>query len=740
MLAALAFAWPCAAQDRSPDPAGADEPRRLVIPRIPSPPSLDDVAAGRVPAGMAQVSAFRQQAPADGAPVSRQTTVFVGYDDVSLYAVFVCRAESGEVRARYSRRDDIASDDEVAVYLDTFDDRQHALSFYVNPLGVQADSAYTEGQGDDYSFDTVWHSEGRLVPDGYLVRIAIPFTSLRFSTGTVQRWGFGVARFLPRLNESSYWPYYSTRTEGFVPQLARLEGLERVSSGRNVQLVPYVAGGRSRVLEADPQAGAMFANGTEHRAGLDLKAVIRQALTLDVTVNPDFSQVESNDPQVTSNQRFEVFFPEKRPFFLENASYFQTPEPVVFTRRIAAPDAGVRLTGAAGRWAVGALGVVARVPAAEVSAASAGADAMRGGVAMGRLQRTLGEQSSVGALFTWSHVGTDIESVASIDTRLKMSPNLVWTAQAARSLRRAGGGTSEAGTDLYAQLAYSDLHTSATARYIDRSAAFVPRLGYIPRQDIRQVQQEAGYKFLPAGRLVKWFGPTASGTAIWSQAGVLQDWSAASGLTVELAGQTSVAVTRTEALEVFDGLRFRKPTTLATFSTDASRHAGVRVSYGSGGRVNYVPPSGVRPFAADGSELTLGLTLRPTPHLKVDQVYLRSLLAAEGRGGRILADHLARTTANYQFTRALSARLIVDYAAARPDARLIDLERASTLAVDALVTYLTHPGTAWYIGYTDRRENLAFVPGLTGSVMRTAGTGLVTGRQFFVKASYLLRL
>lgn len=183
--------------------------------------------------------------------------------------------------------------------------------FLANPLGIQLDGVTGEGQDDDYSFDTLWHSEGRLTADGYVVRMAIPFKSLRFSNAPAQTWGIAFGRIITRNNETSFWPYITRRIASFGTQVATLEGLERISPGRNLQFIPYGTFTSARFLEAGQSD---LASDTLGRAGLDGKMVLHDAVTVDLTLNPDFSQVESDEPQVTVNQRFEVFFPEKRPF------------------------------------------------------------------------------------------------------------------------------------------------------------------------------------------------------------------------------------------------------------------------------------------------------------------------------------------------------------------------------------------------------------------------------------------
>src|SRR5262249_47684402 len=233
-----------------------------------------------------------------------------------------------------------------------------AYEFFSTPLGIQADGITTEGQGDDFSFDTVWESRGRLTETGYVVSMAIPFKSLRFPPASgPQTWGISLLRGIPVNNEQSFWPGVTRKLSGFATQFADAHGLEGISPGRNLQFIPYGTFTGARFLD-----GGAFHTDALARAGADARVGARDAVTFDFTVNPDFSQGESDEPQVTVNQRFEVFFPEKRPFFLENAGYFQTPITLFFSRRIGDPQFGGRVTGRAGRWAIGGLPIDRRPP------------------------------------------------------------------------------------------------------------------------------------------------------------------------------------------------------------------------------------------------------------------------------------------------------------------------------------------------------------------------------------------
>jgi hypothetical protein len=311
---------------------------------------------------MKRIDDFRQRQPGDGVPASHKTSAWIGFDDQNFYAIFVCESPAGQTRARMAKREDIMSDDIVGIFFDTYHSGQRGYEFFVNPLGVQADAALSDSQGDDFSFDTLWYSEGKLTPEGYVAMMTIPFRSLRFASQAVQTWGFGLYRGIPANNENSFWPFVTEKISGFVPQLAKMTGLENISPGRNLQLIPYAAFSRSHFLDQPDSGVPAFRGKTDFRPGLDAKAVIHDTLALDVALNPDFSQVESDDPQVTVNQRFEVVFPEKRPFFLENNGYFSTPENLFFSRRIVDPEFGGRITGKLGRWNLGVLAIDDRAP------------------------------------------------------------------------------------------------------------------------------------------------------------------------------------------------------------------------------------------------------------------------------------------------------------------------------------------------------------------------------------------
>jgi hypothetical protein len=530
----------------SAPPAEVDSSRKVTILRVSNPPKLDQFLDGAAPAVGAPVTGFRQREPGDGTPVSQPTTAYLSYDHKNLYVVFVCKDDPLKVRAHLAKREDISNDDQVAIYLDTFRDRQHAYVFAANPLGIQLDGIFTEGQSDpDYSFDTLWYSEGQLTADGYVVWMSIPFKSMRFSNDPMQVWGVALARSIVRNGENSYWPYITRRIQGTLQQGARMDGLEEISPGRNVQLIPYGALTGDRLLNSN-QPPLVTQN--DARVGMDAKAVLGNALTLDVTLNPDFSQVESDDPLVTINQRYEVVFPEKRPFFLENASYFQTPINLFFSRRIIDPEFGARLTGKLGQWDLGMLASDDRAPGA---AAPSSDPLHRSRAADGvfSLRREFGNQSSVGVLATTQDFGSRSNRVFSADTRLRLSPTWFFSGQVVHSLDRLPGGRGTHGSAYYADLLHKSRHFTYEGTYSDFTPDFNATLGYIKRVDIRRNDQYVGYYWRPEGHRILDFGPFASASVDWDHKGVLQDWKGSTGFSMDFKGPSGFTVYRAQIFE-----------------------------------------------------------------------------------------------------------------------------------------------------------------------------------------------
>ncbi|MCC6862664.1 MAG: carbohydrate binding family 9 domain-containing protein [Bryobacterales bacterium] len=711
------------------------------------PPRLEDYLDGPSRAGA--ITEFRQREPGDGAPASRETAAYLSYDDRNLYVVFVCKDQPSLVRARMSKREAIDNDDAVGVILDTFHDRQRAYLFVSNPLGVQADAIVSEGQEDDYSYDTLWYSRGRFTDDGYAVWMAIPFRSLRFPAGAGQKWGVAVGRRITRTNEEVFWPFITRREQSFLRQLASLEGMERISPGRNLQFIPYGIATGARFFEAPGTAPPGFRTRNELRAGLDSKIVLRDSLTVDLALNPDFSQVESDEPQVTVNQRFEVFFPEKRPFFIENAGYFATPINLFFSRRVVDPEFGARVTGKLGSWALGALAMDDRAEGDRAAPGTPGSGE-RAAIGVLRLKREFSGQSSLGAMFTRRDFGFGSNEVLAADARFKLGRAWIVEGQAARSYTRLNRQERAAlsGPAYRAEIDHEGRRLYAGSQYSDYSPDFRSELGYVPRVDIRRSQNRFQYQWRPETGPVTSFGPGYTYTAIWGRDGRLQEWTHDPMFRAEFKGPSFLMFRWAEGYELFRGRGFRKRSPGFEFITERLKWLLLSGSLQNGHRINYYPGAGLAPFSASSLDTRFQLSFIPWKRMRVDETYLYSRLGVrEGQaiagappGAAVFNNHIWRTRLNYQFTRELSLRAIVDYNAVLANPALVSLDPARGITRDVLLTWLLHPGTAVYIGYTDRYENLAYVLTQPYRTYRTGSLSeMMSARQFFVKLSYLLR-
>jgi len=737
---------------------------------------------GEVALQMAKVTGFTQRDPHDGEKISEPTDAYLGYDQKNLYAVFVCFDDPGQVRARMSRREDIFDDDQVEIILDTFHDRRRAYAFQTTPLGVQWDAIWTEASREeqtsghfDTSFDTVWDSHGKVTEHGFVVLMAIPFKSLRFPTTQKQEWGIILYRGITRKTENAFWPHVSLKVEGRLGQAATLYGLEGISPGHSAELIPYGVMRGFRALDTRDPLNPYFQHAdVQGQPGMDAKFVFRDHFTLDMTANPDFSQVESEDPQITVNQRYAVYFPEKRPFFLENEDFFRTPMDLMFTRSIGDPSAGIRFTGKDGPYSLGIMATDDRSPGLAVPDNSP-YSGIRSYFTIARISRDIFGQSSVGLLYTdWECPGTsEFNRVGGVDTHLKFNSNWTLDGQAVTSSSNLnlnceaniypfssgnhGNNNYYAGPAEKLELRRDGMHFTYDGTYNDITPGFVTVPGFVNRVDIRETLQTADYRFRPkSGWVVDW-GPSAYVRYDFDHTGLRLDTDYSPYLSIQGRGQTVIQIRPYE--ETRERLRprdfnyfgytplcpwlcrgnqdYHEHTSGAQFQTGYFKKATLLASYYWGDGVNFealFPATAAtatrfnQPFLAREDTAQAGLTLRPMKPLKIENTYLFERLRADqntysflqaqfpGAGRGIFNDHILRSKWNWQFTPQLSVRVILQYNALLAGTPGVGspytyLPTERQFNADFLITYLVHPGTAIYVGYNSDLQNLDIVPG-----------------------------
>jgi len=418
------------------------------VPRLEVEPAIDGKLDEQVWGEAALLTGFSQFSPADGVAAADSTEILVWYSPTAILFGIRAFEAHGAVHATLADRDRIASDDHAQILLSTFDDGRQASVFAVNPFGVQSDGALVEtgstsGNGfnnnvvrrekADLSPDFVFESKGRVTEYGYEVEVRIPFKSLRFQPKAEQSWGMNIVRLVQHSGHEDSWAPAKRASASFLAQSGRLVGLKDLRRGVVLDITPSIT---SRSTGTRAIGGWDYAGGSPELGGT-VRWGITNNLTLNGTANPDFSQVESDVQEFAFDPRQEIFFSEKRPFFLDGVEQFNTPNLLIYTRRIVQPVAAAKLTGKA-------FGTdLALLTAVDDRAGSAtGEDHPVYNLL--RVQRDIGSQSRLGLVYTDKIDGDNYNRVAGADARLVFGGVYSAQLQLAGSRTRTNGVTTTA--------------------------------------------------------------------------------------------------------------------------------------------------------------------------------------------------------------------------------------------------------------------------------------------------------
>ena len=570
------------------------------------------------------------------------------------------------------------------------------------------------------------------------------------------------SRSLPRNSENDKWPRIAANITGVLTQEGTLHGIEGVTGSHNLQINPYTLAQSERTLRSlDPLLPYFSTRHLEGTAGGEAKAILKDSVVIDATINPDFSQVESDQPQFTVNQRYPVYFPELRPFFLENANYFSTPINLLYTRNIVHPEYGVRATGRLGNTNLGLLAIDDRQP----GEAYATGDPLYGKhakIAIGRVSRDFGKGSSVGVIYTDEEFGGSWNRIGGIDFTALFNNH--WTAQGQIVESSTRGISDDGAKPSYSAGPASDLEFTRQGRsfnfdstFQDFSTGFASQLGFIQTSNIRNDQTHASYQWYPRHSILQSYGLETNinvafdhyGNRVYHYTTVDPYFTFARKIVLApLFGENSDTLTPAEypllarnrnLTENFAGLVFKgAPFTQLNFN----------LVFTHGGNPNYNPAAGAIPSLLHEEYLQALVSLNPLRSLTLDNTYLLDRNHSASTGASVFENQVMRTKINYQFTRALSARVIVEYDSVLVNPAETSLLRTKQVSTEALLTWLPHPGTAIYFGYNNDLQNLdrglcsrlvtgACDPG--NPVAPRSTQYLNDGRQLFLKGSYLLR-
>lgn len=734
--------------------SAADSLSSISIPQINQEPTLADFA-GMSPATalarqMTKIEGFVQREPIDGAAATQRTEVYVGYDQSKLYAVFLAFDSNPElIRANLASRENISGDDSVEITIDTFNDQRTAYTFRVTPLGMQWDARWTEGFSNRAGFDTtweaVWDSDGEVNDKGYMVSIAVPLRGLRFPADSEQLWRVQVGRQIPRLSEESFWPPYSISVDGRLNQTAMLTGIRDVSPGSNTQITPFVFARNVDALDNRALGGPKFQQESEYDVGVDAKFVFNDSWVLDLTLNPDFSQVESDEPQVTVNERFEVQYPERRPFFVENADFFATDSILLFTRRIIDPEAGLRFTGRSGPWGVGTMLMNDEAPGLNRTAGDP-LNGEKATIGVLRVFRDLEGQDRVGFTLTDRELLDGYNLVGSVDGKFRFNQNWVTNLEyITTETEPTLGGRTINGDQRNIRLDRVGRTFNTHVHFVDTDADFRTQLGFQNRffkSDISGIHWRSSMNYYPENSALTSWSPAAmvvyqddkDGVKVYSELSPSVTWNfptsritiGAQEVTEVLRPKDFAGLPRAQAYDYGNFSASYRNSVLSSLTVD--------LSYRQGDALNLVPRVGFLPYVADTNRTDISVLYRPIERLRIDNSYVRTELD----GGKVFSNDIFRSSWNYQFTREMSLRFIAQYE--NTDAgQFTRLKDDKNMNFDILLRYVLNPWSALYFGYNTNQSNFDIIE--TEGVREVVTTDDLKrdGSQFFVKFSYMFQ-
>ncbi len=692
--------------------------------------------------GVARATNFTEVKPRELSRPDVDTEAWITYDDKNLYVAILARdPDPSSIRSSLTDRDAIFQDDFAGILLDTYGDGSWGYYLLANPKGIQGDLRFALGRGEDTRFDIIYKSAGRITTEGYVIEMAFPFASLRFPDRPVQQWRVNFWRTRPRSSEQELSWAAIRRGDPCEPcQWATLTGLEGIRPGGALELIPAAVATQSSALHEEDNPALGMNNGRiDRQLSLTGKYSFKSGITTEATLNPDFSQVESDASRVDVNTTFALSYPERRPFFQEGGDIFGTNMSVIYTRGINDPLAAVKLIQRTGRTSIAYLGArddhsPLLIPLEERSYTASGGRSVSNIL---RARRTFGRNSFLGAILTDRRLqGGGGGSVAGIDGQIAFAkvyqlefqllgsqsrepddPSLTTGVDTVTFDRRKHtarfDGETFTGFGQHTSLERSGRTWSFDIDYYGSTPTFRTDNGFETRNGLRRTNMNQRLNFYPKESFIERITPEVNLYRNWNFEGTRKAQGFRAELQAQLKGQTEVGLEYSTDDELYRGVAFEG---LDRFQV------GVETAFSQTFRLELQVEHGERigrnvtnPTLGTGTDIEASATIRPTSFISFQPSLEYSDLKAGGQ--KLFSGYVLRNRANLQFTRELFLRLVVEYD---------DFDRA--LSIEPLLTYRVNPFTLVYVGSSrDYREY-------------DSPTGWKrTATQYFAKFQYLIR-
>jgi len=727
-------------QAKEEDKATSDI-RRYTAAAATSPIKVDGVLDEPAWADAVKIYLDYEWYPGDNTRPPVETDCMVTFDKKNFYVAFhAYDPNPKDIRGHLMDRDQVrgfVQDDFVGVNLDTFNDERQALQFRVNPMNVQMDGTFNDFDGtEDFAWDAIWDSKAKITDDGYVVEIAIPFKQMRYANTTEpQTWGLEAFRNYPRGNRHRISSRYTDRAKHCVLCLEnKVDGIVGPRPGINLEITPTVTGSRTDARTSFD--GPLISGDEETDFGGDVRWGVTPNFTLSATVNPDFSNIEADAAQLDVNTRFALFFDEKRPFFLEGADDFETPLRVIFSRSVADPTGGLKLTGKQGKSTVGLYLTQDDVNNILVAGNQrSGVYTIPGQVEAGvlRYRQDVGKGSAIGVTYA-DRSGDDYSNrMASLDAFIRFNPSDSMRVQYARTDTDYPDLVAQLGQDVDGiqgnGMHVSFLHRTRDwlwqAAYEDLDPDFRADSGFIDRVDLRVLTATGVYR--KWGKRGTWyrllqFGFT--GGAVEDHDGLETDRNFQVFGIVNGPKQSVMDLTIAQNKEYYGGVTYDLQVNELILEMKPNGNVHLKTTIQQGDDIDY---NNFR--SADKFFIRPSLQLRLGKHINWKLDYIFQTLDVDG--GELSEVQLTQSQFVYQFNSRMFLRSILQYQVLDQNPDVVSYSvnsQVKTLFNQILFSYKINPHTVAFLGYRDDQQGFTNEPvhyGLTE-----------TDRTIFVKFGY----
>jgi len=696
-----------------------ENPQSLVVFKTDIPPAIDGKLDDHVWQKATSVSGFKTWHPDFGIDMVDDTVVYMAYDNENLYFGFRCfDSEPDKIKASVTSRDNIRPDDWVGINLDTFNDHQSLYCLYCNPLGIQQDSRAESGD-EDYTVDIVWYTAGQIDEHGYTVEVKIPFKSIRFSSKNPVEMGVIFERHVSRRSVMGTYPpldpkegaNWFTQTTPFI--------LPDVKPYRLFEVLPSATYSHGRSLE---EGRLVSSPGGAADLSLTGKYGITSDLIFDGTINPDFSQVEADAGQVDFNLRYALFYPEKRPFFLEGLAKFNfggyhSGDPlveVVHTRTIVNPLTGFKLNGK-----IGEENTVAAIYSLDELVDTEAAQYAHFGIL--RYKRSLAQDGFLGGFYTGREHAGGYNRVFGLDGQFRLTPASVFGFHGFISQDRPTEQAAKAGGHAVG------LHYFANTRnwvlmlgLLDISEDFRTETGYITRTGLTRLRSGAVWKLYPQSPFLPRIDTMVHSFHTVDKFSDLYETVNSLDVQLKLLRNSSISAGYRYSTEVFVGERFNTSGPRVVAESQFTKDFFFKLQYSFSNKIRYVED----PYQGYGSDFAAQITFLPSEKLHLNLSFIYSDFFRDSYKTKEYDYSIIRSWNIYQLNKYLFFRIIVEYNSFRKE-----------LMTDFLASFTYIPGTVIHLGYGSLYEKIRWVEG----EYRPADRFLESQRGFFFKASYLWR-